>query len=83
MLFLKEKKNNEWIMTAKEAKLLSKELAYLAEEANDHMSEQYSQMILEGDGETMNIKNSKEFRIIAVPDKEALEKEVLKNERLV
>lgn len=73
MIFIKEKKKKEWTMTAKDALALSKELAYIAEEANDHMFPHYSQIILEGDGETMDIKKSKAFRIIAVPDKEVLE----------
>jgi len=69
MIFIREKKSDEWTMTAKEAMLLSKELAYIAEEANDHQHPYPSTMILEGCEKTLSISVHKEFRIIAIPDK--------------
>ena len=76
MIFIEKKEKTQWIMTAIEAKLLGQELMYIAEEANDHQIDQMSQMIVEGNVNSVKFKKIKEFRIIIKPDK----KERRKNE---
>lgn len=65
MIHTERRTEKEWVMTAKQATALGKELIYIAEEANDHRYEHYSQMISDG-GE---FGLDKIMRIIAMPDK--------------
>ena len=67
MIFIKKITKEGWEMTAKEAKELSKELNYIAEEANDHERTHYTQLILEGNIDKFKNIN---FRISAIPDEE-------------
>jgi len=65
-MYTEKRTETDWTMTAKQAKVLAKELNYIADEANDHQHEYCSQILL--DGGERGFKNP--LIIVALPDKE-------------